>query len=256
MPPVKEIVYLNQEYPALRFVSGGRDEAASGRRAKDERHVNRTSLDARDAGFLALARAGLGKPRDLDFYASLFRFKGDLRSGDITPQYCRIEAETAGDIARRFPALKILLLVRDPVARAWSRICMSYRRFDEGLLQNAAGFRVYLEETRKLGGLSATRAYLAWREHAPQLAFHFFFFDDLIGDPHKLRREVLRFLGTDPGKSGSLPADNDRKAKAKPKPEMSPIVRDVLVDHFRDELKASAELFGGPARAWPSQYGV
>src|SRR5947207_7719211 len=80
MPPVKEIVYLNQDYPILRFVRGSEEllrasregtaqMAARSRRALDERLVNRASLDARDAGFLTLAREGLGKPRGLDFVA-------------------------------------------------------------------------------------------------------------------------------------------------------------------------------------------
>lgn len=266
MPPVKELVYLNQQYPALRFGLDGHKAGAGGvedaptrrQRISDERLVNRASLDARDMEFLNLARSGLGKPRDLDFYAALFRFKGNLRSGDITPQYCRIEAATAGAIAQRFPALKILLLLRDPVARAWSRICMSYRRFDKSLLHNAAAFRVHLEGTRKLGGLFATSTYLTWREHAPELPFRFFFFDDLAANPQPLRRDVLLFLGADPeNNSGDLPPDYNRKAKSsRAKPEMTPIVRDALVEHFRDELKASAELFGGPAREWPRQYGL
>jgi len=37
---------------------------------------------------------------------------------------------------------------------------------------------------------------------------------------------------------------------------MTPLAREVLIDRFRDELLASAEVFGGSARGWPAAYGL
>ena len=98
MPPVKELSYLHRERPALNFAKENPELGAKHkkpvtvrrRRGTDERLVSRVALDARDIAFLNRAREKLGEPRQLDFYASLFRFKGNLLSGDITPQYCKI----------------------------------------------------------------------------------------------------------------------------------------------------------------------
>jgi hypothetical protein len=272
MPPVKELVYLNYRHPPLGFVD---DKGRVFRRRRDrkprvqnetmpdrrpttaERLIHRDPLDERDSAFLRYASTGRGKPRDLEFYASLFQFKGGLLSGDITPPYCNLREDAIAKVAQRFPSARILLLVRDPIARAWSRICMAHEggNLDTALLDNAESLRAFLQETHRVGGLRATAVCERWRKAAPSMAFQFFFFDEIAAAPEKIRRDILRFLGADPEKkSGAIPPDYNRKAKTKL--EMTRPARDVLVDHFQDELKASADIFGGPACAWPSTYGL
>ena len=269
MPPVKELVYLGSRYPSLRFAKDrklarhdrkGAEEGefvARERRGGRERRVHRFTFGERDRAFLKRARTGRGKPMDLEFYASLFEFKDGQISGDITPPYCDLQNRTISEIARRFPATKILLFVRDPVARTWSRICMSHagRGFDTGLLSDADAFRAHLQSTHILGGLFATKVYERWRRRAAGMDVRILFFDDLVSCPERLRRDVLVFLGADPDKkSGDIPPNYNRKAKTKL--EMTPLARQVLVDHFRKELEASAKVFGGPARGWAAVYGL
>jgi hypothetical protein len=87
------------------------------------------------------------------------------------------------------------------------------------------------------------------------MAVGVFFFDDIAAAPEKARADILRFLEADPDKKSSdIPADYNRKAKIKL--EMPPLARDVLVEHFRKELAASAATFGGAACQWPKQYGL
>src|SRR5262249_16175610 len=116
-------------------------------------------------------------------------------------------------------------------------------------------FRALLEREHKLGGLSATKTWQRWEQNALNLQRKYFFFDDLVREPQRTRSDILRFLGADPGKnSEDVAPDYNRKAKAKL--EMTTVARDVLINWFRDELLASAEIFGGPARAWPATYGL
>jgi hypothetical protein len=63
-------------------------------------------------------------------------------------------------------------------------------------------------------------------------------------------------LGADPDKQGKpLPADYNRKADYK-KLELTESAKMALAEHFRSEIVASAELFGGRAREWPARYGL
>jgi hypothetical protein len=270
MPPVKELVYLNREHPSLAFVDA-HGERVKGRRERaalkkgfsknetrvrpSERLVHRDPLHERDVAFLRQASFGHGKPMDLTFYASMFRCKGDLLSGDITPPYCNIPEETIAQIGLAFPHLKALLLIRDPVARAWSRICMAHNggSFDTALLSDADGFDAYLRATHKVGGLFATEVWARWQQHAPNVPLGVFFFDELLADPAHARRKILTFLNADPDKpSGKLPPNYNRKVKEKL--EMTSIARDILVNYFHNEILTSADVFGGPACAWPSAY--
>jgi hypothetical protein len=271
MPPVKELVYLTQKFPKLQFVDergeptvprherSRRRQNASPRRDRNQkdRLIQRPLRDARDVEFLRYAHSCRGQRMDLDRYAGLFSFKGNLLSGDITPPYCNLDDATVRSVAERFPATKIILLVRDPVARAWSRICMSFEggKFDPALLKDADRFRAFLEESRKVGGLSATQTYARWRACAPALPLRAFLFDYIADEPEKIRHDVLEFLGADPNKpSGALPPGYNRKAG--PKLEITPLAKTALVEYFRDDLKACAEVFGGRAREWPARYGL
>ena len=256
MPPVKELVYLNQENPRLKFVDD-KGEAVP-RLAERERLVHRTNLDERDKGFLRYAATCRDQPSNLERYAKLFQFKGALMSGDITPPYWALSPEIIAEVAARFPQTKIVLLLRDPVERAWSRISMAYRagNFDAEMLDSTKRFRRYVAKTPKLGTLAATEVRVRWQEHAPRLGFGVFFFDTIAADPGLARSEILTFLGADPDeKSGTLSAGFNRKADSQ-KLDMTKTAREVLVDFFAEELRASADLFGGPATNWVVRYGL
>jgi hypothetical protein len=191
-------------------------------------------------------------------YAQLFRFKGDLLSGDITPPYWSLNEETIASVAVHLPLTKILLLVRDPVARAWSRISVLYRsnQFDTAILQDASRFSAFLRDSKKVGGLFATELARMWSRHVPADRFRVVLFDDIAEEPQKVRREVLQFLGADPDREGEpLPPDYNRKADYK-KLLLTDAAKDVLAQYFRNELLASAELFGGRAREWVAKYGI
>jgi len=269
MPPVKELVYLNHPYPPLGFVDSegkpyqrrrdrkSRKSAGWNRVSIPERLVSRGSLDDRDLHFLRQASKGRGKPMDLQFYASLFACKGDRLSGDITPPYCNLREEMIEHVAKRFPETKIVLLLRDPVARAWSRICMAHEagNFDLGSLLDAGALRTFIQSTHKIGGIRATAVYERWRKAAPHMDFRFFFFDNIVREPEKIRCEILLYLGADPDKeSDAIRPDYNRKAKVKL--EMTPLAQELLTDYFRDELLESAKVFGGLAHEWAAVHGL
>src|SRR6478672_13535169 len=106
MPPVKEFHYFDRRTTpkigrATRLLSLSPKRLAqklSARRAWDER----------DYAFLREASQLQG----LDFqqYAALFRHKGSLISGEITPGYSVLGEEMISAIDHEFPCLKIVLL--------------------------------------------------------------------------------------------------------------------------------------------------
>ena len=256
MPPVKELLYLQQPVSQMQFVwpSG---EPRGNKRGR-ERLVHRTNLDARDQAFLQYAATCRGKRRKMARYAQLFNHKGELLSGDISPPYWSLEDDVIGAVAARFPKAKIVLLVRDPVSRAWSRISMAFRseRFDPALLDDREGFKRYVETTRKIGDISAAGIAQRWRSLAPENPFQWFAFDDIAERPEKARHDIVTFLGADPQKKGQgLAPDYNRKSEEQ-KLDMNAMTKAVLAEHYADELRAGAALFGGSAAGWLTKYGV
>jgi hypothetical protein len=266
MPPVKELTYLNREYPRMgsstRRLERSLDAEREGRRGKRRRKDNpapRRPQEEADLEFLKEAASLSGEKRDVKRYAHLFHYKGQRLSGDITPGYSSLDDDVVQEVAAEMPNAKIVLLVRDPVARAWSRICMSHRddKFDEALLNDPAGFRDYLESSNRIQDRSfPTQIVERWKRCAPNLQFRHWLFEVVAKAPERTRAEIITYLGGDPAKpSGDLPANYNRKS-GNAKLTLTDSVKAVLVEYFADELRACGEVFGSHARNWAAQYGV
>ncbi|HVV64257.1 MAG TPA: sulfotransferase [Rhizomicrobium sp.] len=225
---------------------------------KGKRRARGHELDERNQLFLRDAVALGSKPRDLRAYASLFRHKGAQLSGDITAAYADLKEQTIEEIAASLPNVKIVLLVREPVSRAWSRASMAWRKneFDETILHDIDRLREYIGETSWLSmeNSSPTRIIARWRAHAPNLEFRYFLFDDLVADADELRKRILTFLGADPDLQGKLPPSHNQKSEHE-KLKVPEQAMAAMAEHYKDELRACAELLGGAARNWPARYG-
>ena len=259
MPPLKELHYFDRGTTAgknarqvLKYERGLSD------RRKMQRNTGR-EWDQRDFVFLEEMAAAKGSHPDLERYARMFAQRGSLLSGDITPHYCSLDKELVTRIMARFPGLRVLLLVRDPVKRLWSHIGDMDRpgHFDRQLLANPAEFRSFLHDSKKIRQLSyPSRAHQMWSKYTPPEQYRFLFLDHVSANAEEARSEVLLFLGADPVKpSGDLPANYNSKAQSR-KLEMPEAIKGVLVEHFAEELRACAEVFQGYAVEWAHSYNI
>jgi len=239
MPPVKELHYLDTLNRVRRF------------------HPPR-SRDGCDVCFLESMK-GLSDQSyiDLENYGQLFRHKGQLLSGDISPAYSTLNDEIIERVVDHFPNLKVIFLARDPVERAWSQLSMGVRlgmisRFDamdaDEVIRNLLNPGV-------LARSHPSKAVARWKRYVRPEHFRVYFFDDLEKNPAELRRKILRFLGGDPNKpSGDLkPEDNNDAGRGKLR--LTTKVRERMAQFFEQELKACAMQLGGAAKNWPTRYG-
>jgi hypothetical protein len=256
MPPAKELHYLSQSTPKLnnsvRLLE--RWETVVQRRAQ-----HGLSWGEPERAFLQDVTSCAGQPMDVGRYANLFRHKGSLLSGDISPGYCDIDRDVVGKIAAELPETKIVLLVREPIARVWSRICMAERegKFDSSLLDDPDRFADFIKAKRYIHSRSfASETVRRWTSFYPaDVGFRAILFDDIVRRPAETIGEILGFIGADPSKAGGLPPDHNRKASNR-KLEMPERIRNLLIDYLSDEIRACATLLGGAARSWPSLYGL
>ena len=259
MPPMKEIRYLDRDITLARRASKILKNAREDSKQHQNRLSRRRAWDDRDMAFMEQVVSYKGDPMDLERYASLFGYKGTLKSGDVTPGYSALREEVIAQIAQRFPDVRVVFLLRDPIARAWSQISMAHRndRFDVSLLDDLQAFGAFLKTSDDLERVGyPTRIAGRWKRNAPAEMFRHFFFDDIANDAAGVRREILTWIGADPEKSsGELAADHNKKSGTK-KLELTPDIRDVLIDHFRAEILSCAEMFSGHAKTWVTNYGL
>jgi len=239
MPPVKELHYLDNLNRTKRF--------------RPPR-----SRDGCDVCFLeSMKNLSAQSYIDLENYGELFRHKGALLSGDISPAYSTLSDEVIERVVNYFPDLKVIFLARDPVERAWSQLSMGVRlgminRFDptdaEEVIRNLLNPGV-------LARSHPSKVVARWKRYVRPEFFRVYFFDDLQQNPAELRRSILLFLGADPKKpSGQLKAEHNSDA-GRGKLPLTAKVRSRMAKFFEQELKACAAQLGGPAKKWPARYG-
>jgi hypothetical protein len=259
MPPIKQMHYLEHEITRTGTAEKFLRIARRNPNRRQQRLSHRRDLDQRDVAFLEQYVSYGGTAMEVGKYISLFRHKGDLLSGEINSGYSGLGEDVISDLAQHLPKLRTFIILRDPILRGWSQVSMAYRngRFDIRLLENLDEFRSYLENTPAIKKVAyPSRIVERWRRAAPNLEFRHFFFDDVASDPAGTRQNILRFLGADPDKpSAQIAADHNRK-ESDQKLELTEPIKTAMIEHFTDEMRACARMFGGRAHAWASQYGV
>jgi Sulfotransferase family len=255
MPPIKELHYFDRGENRGRNAQQALD--LLGKKKKKTQSADR-DYDERDITFLTEMASHHG-PLDMAHYAAMFRQKGDKMTGDVTPHYCALDEDLIGEITSYLSNVRVLLLIRDPVARAWSQILQGERheRFSGETLHDPKKFAAAIADWNKLMVLScASDAAKQWTRFVPEDRFRVIFMDDIAGRPDETRNDMMTFLGADPAKpSGELSAGHNAKGKGK-KMELTDDLRAVLADYLKDELKNGAAFFGGHAVEWARKYGV
>jgi hypothetical protein len=217
----------------------------------------RPAMGGRDVAFLE-RYAAKTNALDFDWYRSLFSGKGSSVSGELTPAYCGLPQRMVDQIALQMPTLRIVLLIRDPIARAWSHLQMRKRLVDQrgpGLsLDDLGAVRSYLDRPAFRWRSRPTEIIRRWTRAFPESQFHYEFFDDIVRSPQAVRRSVMEFLGLDPALGTSeLPAEFNRKS-SRTKYQLTPELKALLLELFGDEVERCARELQGPALEWQKLY--
>jgi hypothetical protein len=249
MPPIKELHFF--------------DKVAAGKKFPAPRMVAKLSRDsfarAEDRAFAGLIKQLKPQPKpDLDLYASLFDPAGDSITGEITPGYGALPPDQIAGIARRFPDLKIVLMLRDPISRLWSNVNDAANKgaLPPQSLLTVEGMRSTIALPVISAGSYPARTFRKWASFFPHDRIGTFFLDDVIGAPETTRAAVFSFFHVDAEKAepGSSPSFNSKAGRARA--EMTVDVRTFLISAFEEELRDCASLFGGRAAEWLAKYGL
>lgn len=129
-PPVKELQYFNELYMPHAFKWTKEHRAQHGEKAKfwesKKENPNPSFYELADH----IANGNISK----DWYEKIFDYAppGSIK-GEMTPEYSLLSEHDVKKIAKEYPDLKIIFVMRDPVERALSGIKMRLKQqgFDE-----------------------------------------------------------------------------------------------------------------------------
>lgn len=199
MPPMKEIHYFDELYLGVKTGLLYRIFAREGLSKwwwKEKMYDSfRQALRKKNLRHVWWCVRYFFFPRSFKWYDRLFENAVGKVSGDITPDYCILDKESVEMIKSRYPNLKIIYLIRNPVDRAWSALKMRYvhrkrmkiEDIDEWLLEE------YYEKFDKFNDIR--RTITNWSHCFPREQFYFGFYDDLIRNPNAFLERILDFLG-------------------------------------------------------------
>ena len=213
-------------------------------------HYSRNGDELRAKKFLAQFSEFEAGVSDFVWYRSLFQHSDDRKSGDISPSYAKLSPSRIESASNNLKGCRFIFLLREPVSRVWSELCMHVRRnqIDAEQLLNWETLAPLLSDKNVQLNSHASVAWEKWTKHVPAERIRFWFFDDIVSRPTEVIDEICSFVGIDRG-LGGLPPDFNRK-HGNPKVPMADKIREMLSKEFSEEYERCASLFGGHALAW------
>jgi hypothetical protein len=235
LPPVKELHYF--------------DKPTRTRTWFDPYERRRIQVSSFDPWYL---RYLLGKRSD-KWYARLFhraQMRG-LVAGEVTPDYAVLSADVFQRIKRMNPKIKIVLIMRDPIDRAWSSVNNAFRKGRADSLSTEGALK-----WARLQGPTARSNYANTISRLevifPPSQLHFCFFDDLRDRPESFARKLFSFLGVDTEVSKmDWPKAVNVAAAQKPMPPG--FAREIANDYFL-MVQELCSRFEGPPHNWRARY--
>jgi Sulfotransferase family len=243
MPPIKEVKYFAKPFHKTKDFAE--------KKLRSMRKRNASVKARRDVAFLQriIKAKNTGRRPCLTEYQKLFKSAGACVTGDISPQYAKIDPPTVQEIARALPHCRFVFLVREPVSRFWSMVNMQvrYEKADPSTATDIQALRTFLTNPRKAHLNFQSRAIPIWREAAGD-RFKTFVMDDLKTDADAYRRAVFEHIGLN-GDLCAIAANYNKKSTKVVLP-LPPHFKTFLADYFRAETEALQSLLGGSTLKW------
>ena len=189
------------------------------------------------------------------WYCGLFEpgQRRGLLTGEITPAYCALNESSIKRMRMLNPQVKLIFIMRDPILRSWSSVIKSRLKHgqtafptDEEAIRHG-----FAEGVRKMSDY--VDIVERFERIFPREQILYGFFDDLCDRPETFMRNVLEFLGVEPGDVKSLlPREPVNVAAGGMKP--SPGFERAFAAFFLPSVRQLCERFDGAPQAWQKRY--
>lgn len=259
MPPVKELHYFDRDprYPSPSFLASESLRDRFFGQAEPDRDFRRLSREhlrhwwkQRDWTALRWGLRYFFGSRNDPWYRSLFAPGASRITGEITPSYSILDDADVGRVAKSFPNLQIILLLRNPIDRAWSHLRFEHGRGRITSLDDVEAVRAFIDSPEQTLRSDYLRTLSIWEKHFPTPQLHVAFYDDIAARPAELLRAILQHLGANPDQLQLGKEDLSRRVLASREAAMPAAIRGFLQETYRPQIATLAERFTDPPRHW------
>jgi hypothetical protein len=254
LPPVKELHFWNERESGVHRRSVlarlvGRDWHDA-RWRRYARQAARRGFLSRQPGMRFWHWRFLFARRDLAWYRSLFVRAARPIAGEITPAYQLLRDETLAELRAMRPDVRLLLVVREPVDRAWSQARMVLarargRRMEEVPESELRDFLVHPDVVAR--GRYAD-SIDRWLRHFDRSQLRVELFESLAHRPLAVLDGLCSFLGVATFSELGLAAP---AATHVGQPARIPAgIRELLVEQSRSDTERLIRDHGLPVESW------
>lgn len=186
--------------------------------------------------------------RGLDWYRFHFRGAGGKVRGEITPAYSILPVDRIREVRAVNPRMRLVLILRHPVERAWSHVEMGLVRNRRRAISDVPEAE-FLRQIESAGVLDRSRYSVMlrnWLGEFPAEQLHIEFFESIASEPRPLLTRILTHIGADPA---LMPWDTmplDQKLNANASRTIPAAYRTRLGELLSDELRALRETLPRP----------
>ncbi len=165
--------------------------------------------------------------------------------GEATASYAALDTDVIGEVVALNPRIKVILMIRDPVERAWSHAKKDLARNRGRDVRDVsrAEFERFFRDDYQRRCARYVEQYENWSAHLPPGHVAVYLFDDIGRRPEDLLLEVMAFLGVASDRRYVSPAARKpvNPTAGEPVPDE---YRRLLEDLLREEIRALRERFG------------
>ena len=209
-----------------------------------------TACDVSGATWTRPLYFDLENPAHWRWYSQQFASGAGKVKGEITPDYSTLSKARLGEIKKHLPDVKIILLIRNPIDRAWSGLRYSWKRHLDGALEPGEVdklMRAALHPERLLRG-DYPMTITNWEAHFPVSRMLYVFYDDVATQPGTELERVADFLSIDP--AGLPQGDDSRRVNDAPAETIPPEVHKRLLEHYEPQILWLQKRFDRDLSGW------
>lgn len=183
------------------------------------------------------------------WYFSLFEFGEGKVKGEITPDYSIISLEDVKHIKKIIPDLKIILILRNPIDRAWSHLRYSWTR---GMFEETRDLNKIKKFINKPGQTLRSdylRTLNIWGSCFTKEKIYIGFYDDVMQNPQKLISNIFNFLEVE-SQYFVNPKELSRKINVSKELAIPTKLKHYLASKYYSDLLKLSHLVGGHSEVW------
>ena len=181
------------------------------------------------------------------WYLSLFSDCSGI-VGDITPSYSILDSDDIGRVHQLVGNVKIILMIRNPIERAWSMLRYFNRIESSICLEDFSAFKSEVDDPAQERRSDYINIIDAYREYFGRESMLIGFYDAIGHDPRSLLHSIYSYLGVEnldigyQHRSLSINVNDDV--------EMPEQFRSYLVDKYLSDIEELARRYESYARIW------